>query len=136
MVAKNNRLKTGRSLGSTGKKFVYSLITAANNNDLEKAKQALADDPLCITEREPGSLLTALHIAILRGNATMISLLLGSTGVDLAVKDRWGRDALDVALLSGHPEAKKMLFEHRASELGLTGPQKSQGAEILTFRPD
>ena len=115
--------------------FVNDLIEAANRNDIAKAEDALAYDPHCINGVEDGTCLTALHIAAFRGNANMVSLLLKAPGADVARKDRWGRDVLDAAMLSPHPDIKRMVFEFRAQQLGLTETRPSSPAAVIALVP-
>jgi ankyrin repeat protein len=72
-----------------------------------------------IKTREPGTRRTLLHIAALSGYADMAELLLAG-GIDAAAVDAFGRQALDYAVVHGHPTVV----------LRLVTPQKSAEPEI------
>lgn len=75
---------------------VYRLVLAAYFDDLAGAKYILKDEPQQINARDPHSGLTALHIAIFRGNAEMVKLLAQFPGRNMSIKDNFGRLAVDM----------------------------------------
>lgn len=62
-------------------------------------------------------------------------MLLGCPGVRLDMRDFFGRDALDVAILSGNEGVINMLFRARAEQLGLTGELEDRRSTVIPFRP-
>lgn len=102
-----------------------SLIEATYANDLNVATFILRNKPDEINYTEDTTGDTALHVAVGRGNLRMVRLLLSQPGVDIAIRNNLGFDALDLAIRLGHqPKIKEMLFRFRAAQLGLDGKSK------------
>jgi len=99
------------------------IIRGAKNNDLSEVIAALDADKNDITKTDFIFGLSALHYAAAKGNIAMVKFLLYQEGVDIAIKDRWNRDPLDVAVLSGHEECINALFRFRAG-VDLDDPDK------------
>lgn len=97
-----------------------SIIVAAFNNSISMAEEAMADDPTSINDRDFEGR-TALHIAVGRGNLSMVRYLLTRADIDTALRDANNRDALDLAILVGHPVVKDELFRFVAKRLELDG---------------
>ena len=70
---------------------VYPLIRAAWMDQVEEARAILKADPAQITVQDPYAGLTALHIAVFRGNVEMVELLVRFPGCDLDRTDNFGR---------------------------------------------
>ena len=107
-----------------------NLIDAVQKNDLEMARQAIEFDRESINRRGLHRE-TALQIAITQGSASMVQLLLAQPGIDITMKDDWGRDALELAIVVGHPIIKRDLFAYRARQLGLDGSSGGSGLYVV-----
>lgn len=102
-----------------------SIITGAEFNDMEIVKQALLHDPHLVNSRHPRSGVTALHIAAANRNLSMVSFLVEQPGINLTSVDRFGRDALDLAINVGDRRIidllSRMMFPKTAA-LGVIDP--------------
>ncbi|PCJ82178.1 MAG: hypothetical protein COA52_20260 [Hyphomicrobiales bacterium] len=92
------------------------IIRGAKNNDISEVRAALKIDWKVITKRDLTFKMSALHYAAARGNSSMVSFLLEQKGADINLKDRWGRDPLDVAILSGNQDIIDDMFKFRHGE--------------------
>ena len=86
------------------------IIRGAKNNDLNEVSAALEDNAGAINQQDGAFGLTALHIASSKGNASMVQYLIDQDGLDSTIVDRWGRSALDVAILAGEENVVRLLF--------------------------
>ena len=89
------------------------IIRGAKNNDISEVRAALKIDWRVINKRDLTFKMSALHYAAARGNSSMASFLLEQKGVDINLKDRWDRDPLDVAILSGNQDIIDDMFKFR-----------------------
>jgi ankyrin repeat protein len=101
------------------------IIRGALNNDLDEVQAALDRNPRDINKQHDYFEYTALHIAASRGNMLMVDLLLKESRLRWGIRDRWGRDPLDVAILAGHPGVTSAITTYRARKLGLVGPART-----------
>lgn len=97
-----------------------SIIDAVELNDLDMAAHALRARPDSLNHLKDG--LTPLHLAVSRGNLSMVTYLTNQEGIDLFVKDKLERTPLELALHIGHPKVKDLLFQRVAEDLDL-GPK-------------
>lgn len=104
-----------------------SIIDAAYKNSIPMAQEAMRDDPGSINSIERGQ--TALHLSVSFGNVSMVTFLLQQEGIDVSIKDHHGRDALDLALVVGHEEIERALFQFKNDELNRVQP-----AQVLPFK--
>jgi ankyrin repeat protein len=111
------------------------IIEGALRNDFKLVSDALEQDPKNVNLQDPIHKLTALHAAVSRGNLNMVKLLLEAEGVDISIKDEFGRDALDLALTVGHQEVTNALFRKRAEQLDLVGSPNGGSADVVSFKP-
>jgi ankyrin repeat protein len=55
-----------------------------------------------------------LHLAVLRQHTALVELLLGTTGINMELKDHSGQTALHLAVLHEQDEIVRMLLEQGA----------------------
>jgi ankyrin repeat protein len=108
---KSTKPESGKDTGYKGVK--PDIIRGAKNNDLSEVKAALELNSHDITKQDGIYGLSALHYAAAKGNAYMVDYLLQQDGVNIDLKDRWERDVLDVAILSGNQKIIQSLFTFR-----------------------
>lgn len=116
------------------------LLHGAKANSTSVISKVLSAYPEAINDTDPGNGLTALHYAAGQGSAKAVEMLLGCPGVRLDIQDFYGRDALDVAILSGHEGVINMLFRVRAEQAGLAGepedkPSTGKSGHVIPFKP-
>ncbi|OXT01635.1 hypothetical protein B7H23_01295 [Notoacmeibacter marinus] len=88
------------------------IIRGAMHNDISEVRAAL-ENGKNINEQDRIHGLTALHHAAVRGNYSMTTYLLTQAEIDISLKDRWGRDPLDVAILTGCQPVIDQMFRFR-----------------------
>ena len=101
-----------REFGSSGP----NIIRGARNNDLEEVKAALNQNWTNITQKDVSNGMTALHYAAALGNYNMAQFLLQRKGIELRAEDRFGRDALDVAIDCGNQRIVEAVFQELAKQ--------------------
>lgn len=89
------------------------ILRGAQNNNIAEVRAALRVDWKNIGKIESATGMTALHISAIRGNASIVSFLLQQNGVDVGLKDKFDRDPLDLAILSGNQTIIDELFRFR-----------------------
>ncbi|ODT21629.1 MAG: hypothetical protein ABS35_16815 [Kaistia sp. SCN 65-12] len=82
-----------------------AFLEAVNIGDVDKVRQFLANPAIDINYAEPGTGLTALHIAAGRNAVAVLRLLLATERCDLGMKDAQGRTAAIVAVTVGRNPA-------------------------------
>jgi ankyrin repeat protein len=82
-----------------------AFLEAINIGDIDKVRRALNDGAIDINYAEPGTGLTALHIAAGRNAVAVLRLLVGSGRCDLGRMDNQGRTAAIVAVTVGRNPA-------------------------------
>lgn len=123
-MAQVPRNKTGGNVSDDYK----DLFDAVSKNNVDGVKSILsrARDQL----NEVSSVGTPLHLAVGRGNLSMVEYLISQPDLDIFQKDRHGQDALDLAISVGHPGVRSLLFRTVSDRLGLSGkssPDRSGG---------
>lgn len=93
-----------------------SIFFGAKSRDLLQIEAALVDNPHSINEQDVFGL-TALHYAAVRGYGEIVDYLLIQPGARVDLRDEQGRDALDVAILSGDEDVLASLFRFKADEV-------------------
>lgn len=89
-----------------------AFLEAVNIGDIERVRQALANTAIDINYAEPGTGLTALHIAAGRNAVAVLRLLAGTGRCALGIKDAQGRTAAVVAVTVGrNPAAGRYLAD-------------------------
>lgn len=82
-----------------------AFLEVVNIGDIERVRQFLANAAIDINYAEPGTGLTALHIAAGRNAVAVLRLLAGTGRCDLGIKDAQGRTAAVVAVTVGRNPA-------------------------------
>jgi len=82
-----------------------AFLEAVNIGDIERVRQLLASAAIDINYAEPGTGLTALHIAAGRNALAVLRLLVGTGRCDLGIRDAQGRTAAVVAVTVGRDPA-------------------------------
>ena len=93
IISSNPRIYTGD----------FDIIRGARYNDFAEVNGALKTDPRCITNTDNGGR-TAAHIVAHLGFFEMLKHLAEQPGIDLTIKDIYGRDVLKSAWESAKPE--------------------------------
>ncbi|MBM6395305.1 ankyrin repeat domain-containing protein [Ochrobactrum anthropi] len=94
-----------------------AFLEAVNIGDVDKVRQFLANPAIDINYAEPGTGLTALHIAAGRNAVAVLRLLVRTGRCDLGIRDAQGRTAAVVAVTVGrNPAVGRYLadLQHRA----------------------
>lgn len=82
-----------------------AFLEAVNIGDVDKVRQFLSNTTIDINYAEPGTGLTALHIAAGRNAVAVLRLLVGTGRCDLGIRDAQGRTAAVVAVTVGRNPA-------------------------------
>ena len=82
-----------------------AFLEAVNIGDVDRVRLALGNAAIDINYAEPGTGLTALHIAAGRNAVAVLRLLIGTGRCDLSIKDAQGRTAAVVAVAVGRNPA-------------------------------
>lgn len=77
------------------------IITSAQENDFSSMKELLEKNPSIVNEQDTRGL-TALHWVCANRNWHLFSELIKCPGIDVLIKDKHGRLALDHAIDGGH----------------------------------
>ena len=93
-------------------KRLYDIIAGADEGDFGEVDAALDENPKAISFQEPSVGLTALHVAAADGNLDMVNHLLSKPGVNPNIVDKFGRQALDMAIYIGHDGVIEVLSRH------------------------
>lgn len=110
-MKQNTKKKINKSK-STRDFMDADIIRGADNNDFGEVMAALNENADDITKTDANHRMTALHYAAGKGNSSMVDYLLEQPGVDTSLRDVWGRDPLDVAIIAGNPRCVNALFKH------------------------
>ncbi|MEO1242775.1 MAG: ankyrin repeat domain-containing protein [Pseudomonadota bacterium] len=87
------------------------IVRYARLNQYHSLYHALRKNPLRVNDIDPISLMTALHWACANRSLKSVQEILEVDEVDLWVKDKFGRTAMDIALDSGNMEIIDLLFD-------------------------
>ncbi len=82
-----------------------AFLEAVNIGDIDKVRRALNDAAIDINYAEPGTGLTALHIAAGRNAVAVLRLLISTGRCDIGKLDNQGRTAAVVAITVGRNPA-------------------------------
>lgn len=123
------------NVGTGNGEMKFDIIEGALTNDFDTVNAALAQDPSSINTQHEIYKFTATHAAVSRGNFTMVQHLLDVQGIDLSIRDVYGRHALDMALAVGHRGIIDILFRKRAEQLGLAGTTDPGQGSVIPFKP-
>lgn len=102
------------------------LIRHAEAGDLEKMRAALASGAV-VNTRDRRTGITALHAAAAGGHLAAVELLLEVQGIDPSISDRFGRSALDLALVAPYDSIVKVLTVAMANALDARDLQSGPG---------
>ena len=100
------------SAASSVEDQVDELLVAAENNDIERARQVLAQRPCSVLAKGADDY-TPLLWAAYHGNLTMATLLLAHDAV-VDARDCVGSTPLGTAAWNGHSDCVRLLLNHRA----------------------
>jgi ankyrin repeat protein len=90
---------------------VFSLLLAVYNDRFEDAEVILKAEPAQLNSKDPYAGLTALHIAIFRQNSKIVQLLLAQEGVDVRIKDGFGRRPVDMLDYTANQDIFDMIMD-------------------------
>ena len=82
-----------------------AFLEAVSIGDVDKVRQALGNAAIDVNYAEPGTGLTALHIAAGRNAVAVLRLLVGTGRCELGTRDAQGRTAATVAVTAGRNPA-------------------------------
>ncbi|MCU7846954.1 MAG: ankyrin repeat domain-containing protein [Candidatus Thiodiazotropha sp. (ex Lucinoma kastoroae)] len=97
------------------KRMDHSLIYYAERGDIEGAKQAIANNPDCIHDKDDYGL-NALQAAICEFHKDMALYLVNETDISTRHKDHFGRDALHLGIQGGSEELCRALDKKWSQE--------------------
>lgn len=89
----------------------FSLLLAVYNDHFEEAEAILKADPAQLNTPDPYAGLTALHIAIFRQNPKIVQLLLAQAGIDVRIKDGFGRRPVDMLDYTANQDIFDMIMD-------------------------
>lgn len=90
---------------------VFSLLLAVYNDRFEDAEAILKAEPAQLNSQDPYAGLTALHIAIFRQNPKIVQLLLTQEGIDVRIKDGFGRRPVDMLDYTANQDIFDMVMD-------------------------
>ncbi|KAB1085060.1 ankyrin repeat domain-containing protein [Neorhizobium galegae] len=100
-----------------------AFLAAVNIGDIDRVRRFLGNRAIDINYAEPGTGLTALHIAAARNAGAVMRLLVGTGKCDFKKKDADGRTAATVAVIIGrNPATGRFLFDLQYGS-GVAGPR-------------
>ena len=100
------------AFGDDGDSKHAAFLEAVNFGDMDKVRRYLKDPAININYAEPGTGLTALHIAAGRNAGAVLRLLVSTRKCDYTLKDAEGRTAATIAVVVGrNPAAGRYLFD-------------------------
>ncbi len=107
-----------------------AFLEAVNIGDVDKVRAALADPAIDINYTEPGTGLTALHIAAGRNAVAVLRLLIGTGRCDPGIRDSQGRTAAAVAVTVGrNPAVGRYLADLQHGAGVAAAPRRSRPGE-------
>lgn len=118
-----------------------NIIRGAINSDLNEIKAALVDNPDCINELHHPSGMTALIIAAIDGQYTLVDYLCDQPGIDVSIFDNHGRSAYGVAIALGRYDIDERIMRDnkRAIETIISKDDTQQtnktSSNLTHFRP-
>lgn len=120
-MANEPRPPTGSGGGGADPHTAF--LAAVNIGDIERVRRFLGNRAVDINYAEPGTGLTALHIAAARNAGAVMRLLVGTGKCDFKLKDAEGRTAATIAVVIGrNPAAGRYLFDLQHGS-GVAGPR-------------
>lgn len=107
-----------------------AFLEAVNIGDVDAVSQALLNAAIDINYAEPGTGLTALHIAAGRNAVAVLRLLIGSGRCNLGIKDAHGRTAAAVAVtVARNPVVGRYLADLQHGTGITAAPQRRRPGE-------
>ncbi|GGE33622.1 hypothetical protein GCM10007276_08670 [Agaricicola taiwanensis] len=107
-----------------------AFLEAVNIGDIAAVRQALGNGAIDINYAEPGTGLTALHIAAGRNAVAVLRLLIGTGSCDLRVKDAQGRTAAAIAVtVARNPVVGRYLADLQHGTGIAAAPQRRRPGE-------
>lgn len=108
-----------------------AFLESVNIGDVDKVRQALGNAAIDVNYAEPGTGLTALHIAAGRNAVAVLRLLVGTGRCDLGVRDAQGRTAAKVAVTVGrNPAVGRYLADLQHGAGIATATQRRRPGEV------
>lgn len=121
--------------GQTGdaerRRLHAAFLEAVNIGDVDRVRQSLSNPGIDVNYAEPGTGLTALHIAAGRNAVAVLRLLVGTARCDLGAKDAQGRTAAKVAVTVGRNPAVGRYLADLQHGAGIATPtQRRRPGEV------
>jgi ankyrin repeat protein len=108
-----------------------AFLEAVNIGDFDRVRQALSNAAIDVNHAEPGTGLTALHIAAGRNAVAVLRLLVGTGRCDLGARDAQGRTAATVAVTVGrNPAVGRYLADVQHGAGIATATQRRRPGEV------
>ena len=122
---------TGPAGGAERRQLHAAFLEAVNIGDVDRVQQALGNAAIDVNYAEPGTGLTALHIAAGRNAVAVLRLLIGTGRCDLGVRDAQGRTASIVAVTVGrNPAVGRYLADLQHGAGVATTTQRRRPGEV------
>lgn len=117
-----------------------SIIRGAMKADFNEVKAALKENPNCISETDPRTGMTALHIATGGWNFELVSFLCDQPGYEkaLEIQDVQGRTPVFMAIINGRKDIEERLMRdavRRIEEMDKISKQDSVG-KVSILKPN
>lgn len=107
----------------------FELILAAYYNRTARAEAIMQSDPDQIVRQDPHSGLTALHVAIFRGNVELVTLLAEHPRTDFQMKDNFDRRPVDMLDYTRNQQIFNLVMEG-------TYPDEMRALDLCEFDDD
>lgn len=115
-----------------------NIIRGAISADIEEVKSALAKNPTCINEVDEHIGVTALHIACFDGNYPLVDFLCDQSGVDISVRDKFGRTPYFASIALDRGDITERLFrdvDQRLKQIEQLEDDASSSGNVTLLRP-
>ena len=122
---------TGPAGDAERRRLHAAFLEAVNIGDVDRVQQALGNAAIDVNYVEPGTGLTALHIAAGRNAVAVLRLLVGTGRCDLGARDAQGRTAATVAVtVARNPAVGRYLADLQHGAGIATATQRRRPGEV------
>ena len=115
-----------------------NIIRGAIKADLEELQSALIENPNCINDTDPATGVTALFIAAIDGNYSIVDFLCDQPGIKVDIMDKFGRTAYMAAIEIGRDDILERIMRdtnRSIAKLEAIDDAEESAPNITAFRP-